>query len=367
MLKYIHNSLGLASIYVVFDGSSFNEKHKGSSHLMEHIVCKNYDPMLSELTANNIEANAGTADNEVKFYFRGLQESLDKFAETLIEKIMAGMLCTKEQFENEKKTVIEEYKDVFNNQSKGHYYNLRRQLLNDFGPIGTFSDIEKFDYELCQEVIKERFMIPSRIVLVGESEAFSKIETKFADYKFADPIDFSRELKVDNYHVPVEVVNKDQKTSVLGMSKRVISKEKLLEVLFLIEMLNDGLEAPLFKAIREDRGLSYFSWLFTIDIGLSSVVMFGACTANENANELVSVYKDFFDKVEEKVTKERFNIVKQKQILQVKENRILKYCHCTRELTNARDGYTLEQIEALLYEDVIKQIGFLKEWQISTY
>ena len=40
MHKHIKNNLGLASMYIVFDGSSIVEEKKGTSHLVEHIICE---------------------------------------------------------------------------------------------------------------------------------------------------------------------------------------------------------------------------------------------------------------------------------------------------------------------------------------
>jgi hypothetical protein len=58
MIKYVKSEIGLSGLYIVFDGSAIKETKKGTSHLIEHIVCKNYDDLLPELASYNIEPNA---------------------------------------------------------------------------------------------------------------------------------------------------------------------------------------------------------------------------------------------------------------------------------------------------------------------
>jgi predicted Zn-dependent peptidase len=342
---HIKNDLGLAGLYIVFDGSSAVEKKKGTSHLIEHIICKNYDSLLSELSQFAIVSNAYTSNNEVVFWFQGLEESIDKYSQILTDKILAGMTCTKEQFENEKKTVVEEYLDCFNDQSKGHYYNLMREKLNYYGPIGELKDIENFSFEDCQKEIDLKFRVPSRMVLV------SKDTKQLYNGEFR-PVSFNQDISVGQYSTPIQPVKRDSKTSVLGIFPNGISFEKRFELDILLSCLNDGLEAPLFQEIREKRGLSYFSWTFDVSIGTYLTSVVGACTVNERSNELIEVYQSFFADVHKHLSQERFDIIKQKFLLEMKKQEILRYGNCQKEITNGRSGMDVADVMKLNFKDV---------------
>lgn len=343
----IKTDLGLAGLYIVFDGSSFSETKKGTSHLIEHILCKNYDSLLSELSQHDITSNAYTANNEVVFWFQGLEESLSKFAQELTDRILSGLTCTEEQFLSEKKTVIEEYLDCFNSQSKGHFYNLMRQKLNYYGPIGEIKDLEEFTFQNCKDEIQLRFRKPSRIVLASNNINLSY------NGKYQTSIDFNRPFEIAEYAVPVQKVTKDSKTSVLGIFPNAVNYEQRFVLEILLASLNEGLEAPLFQEIREKRGLSYFSWAFPLDLGNFSTTLVGACTANERADELIDVYQKFFSNVCNHFSKERFNVIKEKFLLQTKKQAILRYENCRKEITAGREGMDVDDILKLNYEDSV--------------
>ena len=59
----MHNPLGMAGLYISYGhvGAVSEKAGKyGTSHLMEHMICKNTDDMRDRLQANGIYANAFT-------------------------------------------------------------------------------------------------------------------------------------------------------------------------------------------------------------------------------------------------------------------------------------------------------------------
>lgn len=360
MIKYLKSEIGLAGIYIVFDGSAYNEIKKGTSHLIEHIICKNYDDMLPELSSYNIESNAYTSNNEVVFLFRGLEESLSKFSQVLVDRILSGMTCTEEQYNNEKSTVLQEYADNFNNQSYGHYNNLMREYANFYAPIGLKQHIEEFTFEYCKREIDLYFRKPSRIIVVGKDITVNCS-------LFSNPIYFDEVKPIMKREVVLENVVKGDKTSVMGIFKNWVPFQNRHKFGILCMVLNDGLESPLFQEIREKRGLSYFSWLMDNMIGNNTVGIFGACTTNDRKDELVKVYEDFFENVDQYISEDRFKIIHRKLILEAKEQTILKYEHCKNEITNGKDMYTVEDIQNITFPEVFEMSKYLKDFYISIH
>ena len=353
---------GMSGLYIVFDGSCVNEDIKGSSHLIEHLLCKNYDYLLPKLQEHNIKHNAYTSNNEVVFWFTGLEDELCKFSKDLVSVITCGdIICTEDQFINEQKTVIQEYLDTFNDQNSGHYYNVLRQYVDFYGPIGKKSDIEKMTLSQCNEIVKSKFKKPSRIITIGNLY-YDKTD-EFSSVLFQHPI-----VK-KNDECELEKVTKDGKTSIIGIFSNIIGNIDKIKVEILVNCLNSGLESPLYQEIREKRGLSYFSWLFDSMYGDDSIYIFGACTTNEQKQELIDVYSSFFNNIEKYINENRFNIIKNKLLILSKEQEILRFDkdNCNYFISEGRDGFIKNQIENVTFDDIMNVTRFFKRFYISEY
>ena len=66
--------------------------------------------------------------NEIVFYLTGLDEKVNKWKGEFMD-LLGEFNVTKEQFENERKIVLEEYMDSFNEQTQCHMLNLSRKLF----------------------------------------------------------------------------------------------------------------------------------------------------------------------------------------------------------------------------------------------
>lgn len=366
MIQRIYSDLGLSALYIVFDGSTITETVKGSSHIIEHIICKNYDCLLPELTQHDITSNAYTSNNEVVFFFNGLEESIDKFAQVLIDKLLSGVQCTEDEFENEKKTIIQEYKDTFNDQINGNLTNLLRVKFNKCSPIGLLSDIENYTYEQCKIDVDNSFKEPSRIIIVGKD-----IHLEY-NGNLKEPVLFDAlNLTIADYDVPIETVVKSDKTSVIGYFKNIPKNNEQnnerLKLNVLLSCLNDGLESPLYQVIREEKGLSYASYLFNMDIANSMPIFFCSSTTNERAEELIEVYNTFFSNIDDHIKEDRFNNIKAKMILSVKKSEILLYSNCNDLITDNREGFDIIDITNLTFQDVLDVKKYLSNWVIETY
>ena len=108
-------------------------------------MCKNFDHLQEDFDKDGIDWNAYTSSNEIVFYMTGLEEKVEKWKYEFI-KLLGGFNVTKEDFENERKIVLEEYMDAFNNQTSAHEMNLLRSKFNDFSPIGAKKDLQDLKY-----------------------------------------------------------------------------------------------------------------------------------------------------------------------------------------------------------------------------
>lgn len=258
---------------------------KGISHLMEHMMCKTFYKDLSQkLNALDISWNAYTSDGRVVFWFSGLTECLEEVADELYGRLVLQThpLWTQEEFDTEKQTVLQEYKDVFNRQFAGFALNLYRKHYNYYSAIGDSADVEAFTYEDSLRAA-ELFKRPLKVSLVNLT--LKDVETT----EGTSDVETNGMYSVEGFKYSKEDVPKLDKTAVLVLSKPVTQNLEAYD--FMTTCLNSGFTTPFFDEIREKRGLAYS--ISSAGAVLNDAFMisgFGAVTSNERAQELMDVF-----------------------------------------------------------------------------
>ena len=336
-MTFIQSGIGMGfyGLGYHFGSSSERPGSRGTSHLMEHLICKTFDDLLATITRNGIDYNAYTADDRVVFWFQGLNESLQAVLPLLETRILGlSPLWTPEQFENEKKTVLQEYADNFNDPVFGCYSNLLRQHYEDFGPIGEKKDLLAFTYEESLNA-GQAFKTPNQIVQVGATPFTGLTVPGELPLRVPRQLIFSQD-----HHTPLEVVPSEDKTVVCLMGNHPVDSSLMAKISLTQDCLNNGLESPLYQEIREKRGLSYFSYGFMETIGRDTFPVFFSCTTNDRVQELVDVYQTFFQKeFKDLVTRERFNDCQMDLKISQKKKKVLPHSGWGPELLKAHDRY----------------------------
>ena len=174
---YTKSSIKMANLTIAYNmGGLFDQEgQKGISHLMEHLVCKTFKDEYAELQKYDIEFNACTGDDMVKVYFNGMEKYFtSEWRRRLVNKLIGGINIPEEEFEAEKKVVLQEYMDCFNEPANAE--NLLRKKFGYYGPIGKREDIENFTYEDMKEYYEKHMRKPAKIIEVGPSKTdFSDI------------------------------------------------------------------------------------------------------------------------------------------------------------------------------------------------
>ena len=300
-IVHIPSNIGIGLLGFTFPiGSDYESPGEyGISHLMEHLKCKSFDDLLPKMHRLGIQYNAYTSSSQILFYFTGIEENLDQLSTILYDRITSGnFVWTEEAFDIEKKTVLQEYEDSFNEQTSGVLENVLRKHYKYFGPIGLRSDIEAFTYKQSLDFSK-RFRTPNLICQVGSGILPIKSEQGIFPTVLPSPF--------GNYDVPLEVVPKEGKTIVGLIGKKPIRSCYKNQVDIVLNCLNDGIESPLHQEIRDLSGLSYYSASYLSTVAGDSIPIFFASTSTENTDKLVSVYKDFFSgDLSRHITPDRF-------------------------------------------------------------
>lgn len=308
----------LSGFYIIWDGSTNLEKKGiyGISHLCEHLQTKMIDHLQEDFDRDGIEWNLWTSSNEICMYLCGLEEKVNKWKNVIVDLIFEFKI-TKEDFENERKIVLEEYMDCFTDQTQSHMLNLSRKLFGDFDPIGLKQDLEKINFLDIINFWELQYSKPTKIINV------SKKDYKNPTLDFAERT-IIKNVAYGNHNVPLELNNdwKD-KTSVVILSP--IINEDFAYVNFINSMLSLGLKSPLYQEIREKRGLSYYVHCYQSRMNKQGIVNLSTQTSNKNFNQVVDTFKSVISNPKKYLTKDRFDLVKDYYTVRMKKDEILRY------------------------------------------
>ena len=319
MIENLKSETDLSGFYVVYEGSTNLEKKGwyGISHLMEHLMCKNFEHLQEDFDKDGIDWNAYTSSNEIVFYLTGLDEKVNKWKGEFMD-LLGQFNVTKEQFENERNIVLEEYMDSFNDQSQSHMLNLSRKLFGDFDPIGLKEDLENLKFMDCLNFFELQYAKPTKIINVSKNKKYKNGTIDFAQ-RTIDKVS-----KFGNYDVPLELNNdfKD-KTSIAVLSPMI--EEDFAYVNFINAMLSLGLKSPLYQEIRENRGLVYFVHCYQSRMNKQGINAISTQTSNKNFGAVVDAIKLVIENPKKYLTKERFNLVKDYYGVRRQKDEILRY------------------------------------------
>jgi predicted Zn-dependent peptidase len=373
MIINAKSETGLSGFYVIFDGSTMNEKPGwfGLSHLMEHLVCKSFEHMQNAYQQKNIKWNAYTSPTEVLFFMKGLDRHINTYKKEFLELILSYE-PTQEQLDNEKKIVLEEYKMAFNSQEESHYMNLYRKMFNYYGPIGLRSDIENFSLQDCKEYLNLYYKNPTRIINVSKYNDFEidvnfreKIEPKPFKISINDNlyiINSDDETKVPEGMIPLEIITDyKNKISIIDLSPVITKDFNYLS--FVCEMLGSGLNSPLYKEVREKLGLVYGINCFVDKLNNSScAIVVMTDTSLKNIETVQNQIKLVLENKEIYLTQERFDIVKDNYLTRLEESEILNYSNIGKYMDDPE--WRIETIiNTITLQDVHNIVDKYLKWE----
>lgn len=319
MIINLKSQTELSGFYVVYEGSTNLEKPGwyGISHLMEHLMCKNFDHLQEDFDKDGIDWNAYTSGNEIVFYITGLDEKVNKWKNEFVN-LLGEFNVTKEEFENERNIVLEEYMDSFNDQTQTHSLNLSRKLFNDYNPIGLKSDLEKLKFMDCLNFYELQYTKPSKIINVSKNKEYKNNTIDFAKREIIKNTSFG------DFDTTLELGNQfKDKTSIIMLSP--IIEEDFGYVHIINAMLSMGLKSPLYQEIREKKGLVYYIHCYLSRINTQGISTIATLTSNKNYKAVVEAVDKVISNPNKYLTKERLDVVKEYYKVRKQKDEILRY------------------------------------------
>jgi predicted Zn-dependent peptidase len=327
MIVNLKSQTELAGFYIVYKGSTNLEKPGiyGISHLMEHLMCKNFEHLREDFEKEGIDWNAYTSGNEIVFYFTGLDENISKRKNEIME-LMSDFNVDKKQFENEKNIVLQEYTNYFADQSEAHALNLSRKLFKDFDPIGVKEDLEKLKFMDALSFYELQFSNPSLIINVSPKSKF------VMDLDFMEtPID--RTYKFGPYNdVVLEKMNDyGDKASVMMVGP--LADSDFAYISFINGMLSTGLSSPLYTEVREKKGLVYYIRCSQSRLNNQGVTSITTQTSTDNVEKVYDAVKGVLDNPKKFMTKSRFETIKDSHLIRLKKEKINRFANIQKWIT----------------------------------
>lgn len=319
MIKNLDSQTELSGFYIVYNGSTNLEKPgwRGLSHLMEHLVFKSVDHLQEDFDRDGLDYNAYTSSNNIVFYLTGLDSSVNKWKDTFLNLLLKFQI-TEEEFHNERKIVLEEYMDYFNDQTYSHSMNLSRKLLNDFDPIGLRQDLEDLQYSDIKEFFELQYSKPSKIINVSKNSKYTNDNIEFSD------LVIDKVYVKGDYDVDLELNNNFKDKSSIIITSDLISDD-FGYISFINSMLSYGLASPLYQEVREKKGLVYSIGCYLSILNKQGINSISTLTSNENVEEVNNAIKDVLTNPDKYITQERLDVIKDYYMVRKQKAEILRY------------------------------------------
>jgi predicted Zn-dependent peptidase len=348
MIINLPSQTNLSGFYVIYEGSTNLEKPGwyGVSHLLEHLCCKSFDHLQEDFDRDGVDWNAFTSNNEICFFLTGLDEKVNKWKGQFVD-LLGQFKITKEDFENERKIVLEELMDSFNTQTESHMLNLDRKLFGDYGPIGLKEDLEKLKFMDIINFWELQYAKPTKVINVSKNNPYKNKTLDFAERTIVKNVSYG------DHKVPFELSNEFKDKSSLVMLSPIID-EDFAYVHFINAMLSLGLKSPLYQEIREKKGLVYYVHCYQSRMNQQGINTIATQTSNKNFDEVVAATKTVLENPKKYLTKERFELVKEYYKVRMEKDEILRYKNVNQYINP--EGWSVYEILDTVNLKKIKEV-----------
>ncbi|MBT4792669.1 MAG: insulinase family protein [Halobacteriovoraceae bacterium] len=308
-----HHASGFAGAKVslnILAGSMFETTSQhGVAHILEHLIFKEIKTnLIQEMELIGAEVNAYTYKESMCFEMSCLASKLDLLLTKFLD-IFLELEFSDEQFEKEKKVVIQELKeDMDDFETQGMEYLFQKNFGNALGhPIGgSVAHIKKFSIVDIKRFYRKYFR-PERIILTvvsGEdkfcfSDRFNHIMHRRFGVSKQKPFRLKASNRVSKLNHIVSKQKKKMESAILLFSFNgpSLNATSYYDYLALDELLFEGMSSLLFKKLREEDALVYGLGSSINSFGASGSYIMIFNTQNKHISKIKSSIKEVFSAV----------------------------------------------------------------------
>lgn len=306
----ISDSSKIAKVTATFLVGSVHETTEtaGVSHFVEHLMYKGTKnrtcfEIMSEVENLGANANAHTEREITSYEITGLAEHVENFIELLGDQLINSTFPA-DEVEKERNVVLQEMYEVADcPPSHTAYYNLFETAFKDqsYGRriIGSETVIETIPRENLIEFVNQYYVGNNLIVAVAGGIDHEHVVELVAKHFANMPAGKKTELPTPHYTsgVMVEKHNSTQNSIIIGLQGPPLASHDAIVSRVIKTVLSDGMSSPLFKEVREVRGLAYSIYASGFEAPSTGMFFLSARTTPENTRELISVVVDELKKI----------------------------------------------------------------------
>jgi len=360
---HIQNSLPYSKLCFVYDNCSPLSERKsirGTSHLLEHLLCHHYKHLRDALQAGDISEEAHTSNENMVIQFSGLTKNIEPLAEELSKAIIHGKPVDKATFENEKNTVCQEIGMVFSQPIRAALHHMLWDNFDFYGSTGIESGVNAFKYEDYLYNCKEIFTRPW-ILSIGPN---SMLEGESHEELY--PHIFPQIERISGEPSFEKETGNPQKTIWITANKPCRNPDESLLLASAINALSEGLQSPFMQELREKRGLVYMTGGILLEMGGRLPTFL---SMSDKPKEVLPLMQDLLANVRQHVTDERIDIIRKQFAAQEEYKELFKH-ETARRIFNEHAGYTVpsKNFEIINKENVVSIIEkYFGEGQAFSY
>lgn len=329
-----YNTIPYSKLCLVYDKCSPMKEDpsiRGTSHLLEHLLCHHYAHLRDDLQAGDIDEEAHTSSENMVIQFSGLSKNLEPLAEALGKSILHGKPLDKESFEKEKKTVCQEIGMKFVQPIPAAVHHMLQDAFGFYGSIGEVDGVNRFTYEdylrNCEEVFNKPWILSIGPNPILESDSHEELY----------PNKFPLIEKICANNSFVKETSRDQKVIFIVTNNPCRDADEALLLKSAIAVLSEGLQSPFMQELREKRGLVYVTGGTFLEMGGRLPIFL---SMSDKPNEVLKLMQDLLLDVRNNVTDERIAIIRKQITAQEEQKELFRY-RTSRRVINEHAGYTV--------------------------
>lgn len=380
----IEKKTNIISLSYFIKTGMFNKstEQNNYTHLYEHILASftskdrcDYKDINNELSKSVIESNAHVKEFQTNVWINGYYNDIERLLTLLIKSLFNGCF-SKEQFEIEKKAVIQELRQILTNNGYKFEYEIdnffyKKSFFDVMNGIKnmkkvTMNDIEKFYEKILS---KKQIVFGCVCPIKKTKDVIRKFEKCMKDIEYKKPkneiqksISFSREDKI------VFIKNTEKTDDIyikFYIPLEYTIRNYILVNIWLIYFFNINY-GPIYIILRKKLKLiySYRKEYFNNEINKrNSLIKFETHTI-----KLKEVYENTIEIVRNtKISMELFETSKKRYLYKMEKNKEKVNVHYS--LLNKEMNYKefIKMIKKIGYEDFEKFIEKMKKKPIYTF
>ncbi|MBF8981935.1 insulinase family protein [Lutibacter sp. B2] len=262
----------IASIHVGIQvGSIYEEKdEKGISHFIEHMLFKGTDRRDNHNINQDIEESAGTYDaytdhTSTVFSITALEEELEKSTELLSDMIIHSTF-PEEELEKERKVILSELKTGLDDVQEYSFKKIDEAAFQKsplrYDILGTRKTIKSFTKEQLVTFYTDHYRPNKSVISIvspfGHDTVKEMIEKYFSKWEKKGVKDRSIIIEKNKHIEKISYKkNIEQSTILFLYTFYGLSRKEELALEILNYKLGQSANSILFRALREEKGLSY--------------------------------------------------------------------------------------------------------------